>query len=162
MSLDKEYEEAKKLEPMRAVFLKRIPLEDISRFAQILYEPRQAYSQDYEGIRLPIPAGVELRPVRMFNSMFLIPFRKVKLSVYPFAFSEAIPSLNHFLNILVDHEGHHAKQLWFKPYLIQNREKLELDAHWNQIVCSEKRGLPAQWRNQICEIYFGRNDSFSL
>ena len=150
MTSEEEFNRARENESYRQPFLDSINLESEARFVhKVIYNSNQKYSS-FMDENVPTIMRCKLRPLEIFGRVWLPSFRRADIYVFPIAFTEAIPNINSFLNNLIDHEGFHAKQLFFNPWLaLGDGAMLELDAYWNQMISSEKRGLDDNWRQII-------------
>src|SRR5271157_5520068 len=134
MLLEEQFEKAKGDASFRQQFLDQIELGDISRFVRsVRYNPHQGMKGDK-------PASMSCsRNINILLGMFyFLTFRKSNINVYPFAFDDNyLPTINYFLNVLIDHEGQHAKDCYFNPFIVFNDQKMEFNAYRNEMIQSE-------------------------
>lgn len=153
MQLEEQFELTRRDVSSRQQFLNQIDLEEASRFVnKVKYDPIQIVSESGK------PALMSVKnlftDLLMLNLINFLPFIKRDINVYPSAFNKNyLPTLNHFLNILIDHEGYHARDLYFNPFLMFDGRRMESDAYWNVIRQSEKRGLDDNWRVKLVRDY---------
>jgi len=106
----------------RQQFLDAVDLEDASPYiSSLLYisdESKEAVTITIGGEKIDWPAPT-MRLIPSFLSRLNMKWRKSKIRVCPYAFSEKKhPQLDDFLGTLIDHEGYHAKEIFESPETI--------------------------------------------
>jgi hypothetical protein len=163
-----DYRAAKKSKnpKVRQEFLDAINLEDTEEFiSRIKYMGNQEIEED--DLNTCMDCRFNLRLMENFPKILsqIKPLRKAIIRVFPAAFKYY--SYEFFLSVLIDHEGHHARQDFQKPVhsarltmqKISPNTKTELrdyletlpeiPAEWNQLEKATKRNLSQKERDSV-------------
>lgn len=129
-----EYQEARENPKLRGHLVRRLELEDKSRYiAKVTYAP---IDQTYTRNGAEKDSFMEIENNAATRGVF-VPFKRREISVYPESFV-SFETLDDFKGALIDHEGHHAKELFWFPQTV-NLSVLDLLVSFNSSERMEKK-----------------------